>query len=305
METGAGGGRCDGNTESLQRSGSNRLLFNVIGEDPTYGHGKDSKMSWRHLREKLRLRRSGSGSAWTSTMHIPTSDVPINPRQYSNADANNTSNNRNRMMARHASTRYSSDSGESAPPDISAVPDVDMELMSNRGSRAPILQRNVSQTVERNMRRAMERKMSRASGKFEHTNSLAMRRSRGLDGHEDDDADQTPYSAEGESENEEGDEDGGGAQEKPVRMSLMDLLAETEGSAYAMEEDEDDEDDDDHRGGGGGGYSNCSICMVRHKGAAFIQCGHTFCRLCSRELCFQKGNCPLCNNYILEILDIF
>lgn len=303
METGGGGGRSAGNTESPKRSGSNRLLFDVIGDDPTYEYGKDSKMSWRHLREKLRLRRSRSGSAWTSTMHIPTSDVPINPRQH----ANDTSSNRNRLMARRASTRFSSNSGESAPPDISAVPDVDMELMSNRGNRTPSLQRNVSQTVERNMRRAMERKMSRASGKFEHTNSLTMRRSRGLDGHEDDDSDQTPISAKGESKNEDENDDGGGAEEKPVRMSLMDLLAETEGSAYVMEEDEDDddEDEDDDRGGGGGEYNNCSICMVRHKGAAFIHCGHTFCRLCSRELCFQKGNCPLCNNYILEILDIF
>ncbi|CAN1842000.1 hypothetical protein LINPERHAP1_LOCUS36700 [Linum perenne] len=36
--------------------------------------------------------------------------------------------------------------------------------------------------------------------------------------------------------------------------------------------------------------------MVRHKGAALIPCGHTFCRLCSRELWVQRGNCPLNNN---------
>jgi len=54
-----------------------------------------------------------------------------------------------------------------------------------------------------------------------------------------------------------------------------------------------------------GEYNNCCVCMVRHKGAAFIPCGHTFCRLCSRELWVQRGNCPLCNNFILEVLDIF
>ncbi|KMZ66405.1 hypothetical protein ZOSMA_29G00540 [Zostera marina] len=49
----------------------------------------------------------------------------------------------------------------------------------------------------------------------------------------------------------------------------------------------------------------CCVCMVRQKGAAFIPCGHTFCRLCSRELWISRGMCPLCNVYILEVLDIF
>ncbi|KAL2488191.1 uncharacterized protein Fot_41483 [Forsythia ovata] len=164
MET-RGGGSCK---VSLQNANSYRTLLDIIRDDPTSGggQGKDGKRSWRHFKEKLRLHRSGSGrgSAWTSTMHIPTSDVPINHRQYTNASSNN-----NRMMARQASARYSS-ACEATQPDISAVPDVDMELMSNRGSRAPRLERNISRTMERNM--------SRASGRFEHTNSLAMRRSR-------------------------------------------------------------------------------------------------------------------------------
>ncbi|KAF7039388.1 hypothetical protein CFC21_049392 [Triticum aestivum] len=49
----------------------------------------------------------------------------------------------------------------------------------------------------------------------------------------------------------------------------------------------------------------CCVCMVRHKGAAFIPCGHTFCRLCSRELRHTRGNCPLCNVFIQDILHIF
>ncbi|XP_060180310.1 uncharacterized protein LOC132610076 [Lycium barbarum] len=115
---------------------------------------------------------------------------------------------------------------------------------------------------------------------------------------------------------------------EPVRMSLIALLTENDGdgSAYMIgdedeEEDEDNGDDDDEVAGvgaaagagvgvdvsvgAGAEYNNCCVCMVRHKGAAFIPCGHTFCRLCSRELWVQRGNCPLCNNFILEVLDIF
>lgn len=87
------------------------------------------------------------------------------------------------------------------------------------------------------------------------------------------------------------------------RMSLMSLLAETDedGIGYGLDDDDDEEEDDDE----GGQYNSCCICMVRHKGTAFEPCGHSFCRLCSREMWVQGGNCPLCNNYILEILDIF
>ncbi|KAH7288493.1 hypothetical protein KP509_31G028100 [Ceratopteris richardii] len=49
----------------------------------------------------------------------------------------------------------------------------------------------------------------------------------------------------------------------------------------------------------------CCVCMVGLKGAAFIPCGHTFCRRCSRELWRSRGTCPLCNKYIREILDIY
>jgi hypothetical protein len=105
-------------------------------------------------------------------------------------------------------------------------------------------------------------------------------------------------------------------------MSLMALLEQTDSW-----DDEDEEDDEAGAGGGknalqqigGGGDDDeddgegreeemvhvCCVCMVRHKGAAFIPCGHTFCRLCSRELWVSRGNCPLCNGFIQEILDIF
>lgn len=83
----------------------------------------------------------------------------------------------------------------------------------------------------------------------------------------------------------------------PSRVSLMRLLEETNGGDGDAEE----------RGVGGGGGSDlvCCVCMGRRKGAAFIPCGHTYCRVCSRELWLNRGSCPLCNRSILEILDIF
>ncbi|XP_057421252.1 uncharacterized protein LOC130715196 [Lotus japonicus] len=81
--------------------------------------------------------------------------------------------------------------------------------------------------------------------------------------------------------------------ETPLRVSLMRLLEETEVETTATEK------------GGEGNDSVCCVCMGRKKGAAFIPCGHTFCRVCSRELWLNRGNCPLCNRSILEILDIF
>ncbi|XWS36575.1 hypothetical protein CRYUN_Cryun20dG0096400 [Craigia yunnanensis] len=105
------------------------------------------------------------------------------------------------------------------------------------------------------------------------------------------------------------------AAEEPVMMSLMDLLGETDrqmglsGSRYTMGDDDDDyyedEEEEEVVDASDGIEYTCCVCMVRHKGAAFIPCGHTFCRFCPRELWVQRGNCPLCNGFILEILDIF
>ncbi|XP_077227289.1 uncharacterized protein LOC143860496 [Tasmannia lanceolata] len=95
---------------------------------------------------------------------------------------------------------------------------------------------------------------------------------------------------------------------EPIRVSLMTLLEQTDRHssvplAVAMEREEEGERQEEEEEGGE--MFACCVCMVRHKGAAFIPCGHTFCRLCSRELWVSRGNCPLCNGFILEILDIF
>ncbi|CAA6664088.1 unnamed protein product [Spirodela intermedia] len=85
-------------------------------------------------------------------------------------------------------------------------------------------------------------------------------------------------------------------------MALLEQADKHGGGAALLEEGEEEERE---VGGGGRTGTKCCVCMVREKGAAFIPCGHTFCRLCSRELWISRGNCPLCNGLILEILDIF
>lgn len=100
-------------------------------------------------------------------------------------------------------------------------------------------------------------------------------------------------------------------QAEPARISLMELLVETDrgmgltGSSYAMGDVDSDAAAEISEESRGIDEHMCCVCMVRNKGSAFIPCGHTFCRLCSRELWVQRGNCPLCNGFITEILDIF
>ncbi|CAH8283036.1 unnamed protein product [Eruca vesicaria subsp. sativa] len=85
----------------------------------------------------------------------------------------------------------------------------------------------------------------------------------------------------------------------PTRVSLMRLLDETAERAV------DDGRETEICTALTGNDSVCCVCMGRKRGAAFIPCGHTFCRVCSRELWLNRGSCPLCNRPIIEILDIF
>ncbi|XP_010513807.1 PREDICTED: LON peptidase N-terminal domain and RING finger protein 1-like [Camelina sativa] len=88
---------------------------------------------------------------------------------------------------------------------------------------------------------------------------------------------------------------------EPARMSLMELLEENEEQMSFVSVEGEAEETVTVTAA----ERSCCVCMVRSKGAAFIPCGHTFCRLCSRELWVQRGNCPLCNTTILEVLDLF
>ncbi|XP_073129579.1 uncharacterized protein [Henckelia pumila] len=264
--------------EQFPRVHSNRTLSDIIhdesGGTTNYYTGKKS---WRHFKDKLRRRR---GAAWTSTFSTPASDIPIN----------------NRSMNRRPSGGFPLDMAHQV--DISAILDVDPELMSSLRNK-PSLQRNTSCAMERE------------SDRLKHTQALGMRRLQREDNGGEDDDEEKCKSEEGESVSEEDEEEGNAGGEQPVRMSLMSLLAETDremgldGSSYMLDEDDEDEDEDEDGDEDGEEYHSCCVCMVRHKGTAFVPCGHSFCRLCSKELWAQRGNCPLCNNYILEILDIF
>ncbi|XP_048540818.1 formin-like protein 13 [Triticum urartu] len=113
-------------------------------------------------------------------------------------------------------------------------------------------------------------------------------------------------------------------EEQGERVSLMALLEQTErqwsAGATAQQEQEQDPavaasepssqdalvpEDDAELPEPGRGAGCCCVCMARAKGAAFIPCGHTFCRACARELLAGRGRCPLCNAAILDVLDIF
>ncbi|KAL2931223.1 E3 ubiquitin-protein ligase SPL1 [Bienertia sinuspersici] len=97
----------------------------------------------------------------------------------------------------------------------------------------------------------------------------------------------------------------GGELATPSRVSLMRLLEETS-DGCDLERDRSKSKDGGGKEESDNGYDTvCCVCMGRKKGAAFIPCGHTYCRVCSRELWLNRGSCPLCNRRILEILDIF
>lgn len=112
-------------------------------------------------------------------------------------------------------------------------------------------------------------------------------------------------------------------EEQEQRVSLMALLEQTDrqwsavagGAAQPEPEEEDsatlealepaDDDAEPEAAGRGVVAGCCCVCMARAKGAAFIPCGHTFCRGCARELLAGRGRCPLCNAAIVDVLDIF
>ncbi|KAK6785937.1 hypothetical protein RDI58_014462 [Solanum bulbocastanum] len=200
-----------------------------------------------------------------STTPVPASDIPINQGN-------------NRSINRRLSARFPSSKDAMYPDDIG----------NEFGSRNRTLNRNAS-------------KAQRGNPSMKFDPSMSMRRSETGSEYEEDESEEEE---ENEEESAEGEETKEG-EEPVVRMSLMALLAESEGSSYMMGEDEDEDEDDGGGDVGGDNLNNCCVCQVRHKGAAFVPCGHSFCRLCSRELWVEGANCPLCNNFILEILDIF
>ncbi|KAL6340079.1 hypothetical protein AAG906_038914 [Vitis piasezkii] len=281
----------------------NRTLLDIIRDEST-GYkdvlgqpNNNNKMSWKSFKDRLRIRRAGA--AWTSSMPIPASDVPTRSQ-----------------LSRRQSTRvtmYTTD-----PPEPTETFEESPGAPENPLPVEAVQVHNLRPQFSRNNSiRAPSRTFSRADSTRLHTGvtdgpvvsrrlSAALAEERELQRAES-------AAALGGDDDEEEEDEGEGEEEGPEaapRMSLMALLEETDrqagivGPAYVLEEEEDEDEEEEGNSGGGIEY-NCCVCMVRHKGAAFIPCGHTFCRLCSRELWVSRGNCPLCNGFILEILDIF
>ncbi|KAJ1286816.1 hypothetical protein BS78_03G381200 [Paspalum vaginatum] len=240
---------------------------------------------WKPLRDRLRLRRAAS--AWHTTKPgASAAPVPTNSGDLSSSrSANNRSN------------KYNYSTGEAAA------------AFSRTFSRAPSLR--ATPTFSRVASTRVGPTSSRSSSRRPATYDF---RDHEEERHNDDDPEEDADDDEDEDDEEEGKEEAPAAQ-----MSLMALLEQTD-SQWDDEDDEEgsagggarknggpegDDDEDDGEGREEEMVHVCCVCMVRHKGAAFIPCGHTFCRLCSRELWVSRGNCPLCNGFIQEILDIF
>ncbi|XP_021763474.1 uncharacterized protein LOC110728136 [Chenopodium quinoa] len=276
-----------------------RTLLEVIRNDETLtprsgGGSPNGKKTWKSFKDRLKLKRNQNFSQnpnsrnWTSSMPVPQSDVIPSSRS-----------SLGEVMANRNSLRSSTlRRVDTVPADDLTLREVDSGGSPRGGSSFRL---SAALAAEREQtRRRLSRELDEGN------------RSR----NENEEIEVSPHG------NEDEDEDGGipnlgPPANQPLRMSLMDLLEETDrqagisGPTYRLDDEEEEEEEEEEveveeevQDVGKGEFS-CCVCMVRHKGAAFIPCGHTFCRLCSRELFVQRGNCPLCNNFILEILDIF
>ncbi|KAF8664996.1 hypothetical protein HU200_054318 [Digitaria exilis] len=250
---------------------------------------------WTQLRDRLRLRRAAAawqapkpprGSA-TTAAHAPTNSGELS--NSSSGGANSRSN------------KYNYSPGEAAA------------AFSRTFSRAPSLRATPT------FSRVASTRVGPAASSRSSSRRPATYNFRDVGGDDDHREEHDDHDDDEEEEDEEEEEEGKEEEAPAAQMSLMALLEQSD-SMW-----DDDEDEDAGGGGGGGARKNgegdddeedgegreeemvhvCCVCMVRHKGAAFIPCGHTFCRLCSRELWVSRGNCPLCNGFIQEILDIF
>ncbi|CAM0952202.1 unnamed protein product [Alopecurus aequalis] len=104
----------------------------------------------------------------------------------------------------------------------------------------------------------------------------------------------------------------GPAEGEDRRVSLMALLEQAErqwatatasGCGAWTRVEEHAAEEEGRKGSSVGGL--CCVCMSRGKGAAFVPCGHTFCRACAREVRAARGRCPLCNAAIRDVLNLF
>ncbi|KAK5813464.1 uncharacterized protein LOC108469461 [Gossypium arboreum] len=271
-------------------SSHNHTPLETVRDDPA---NKDKK-SWKLFREKLKLRKTGSG--WTSSISIPASDVniqakkPQNPRRVSFAETNRIAeigdrapvrNPKAAQLGRRSSVRYAQDHQDpvdavmpnDGPPSRSFKPqNIHNDDDGSPGSSPKGAQRILSAREAVASQEAAEAAAAAAAAEAAEKYDSSVT-------------------------------------EEPVTMSLMDLLGES-GSSYIGEDDEDeyDEDEEDEEEEivqAKGIEFTCCICKVNLTSSVFMPCGHTYCRLCSKELLVQRGNCPHCNGFVLEVLEIF
>ncbi|CAF2373242.1 unnamed protein product [Brassica rapa subsp. narinosa] len=289
-----------------------QTLFDII-RDEYIKEGQKDRTTWQIFREKLRLKRTGS--AWTTSLHIPASDIlipnPKHPRPNATIPMSDppgrgafTRGPSMRVGSGKSHDDYSADVSipGDGPPNRSFKPQFSRhDSVRDHGDEDKILRHPVVKFVD-------ERQMSAREA---------------VAAQEAAEAEAAAASSDDDEEEEEDDSEEGEAAEKAdaapkQTMSLMDLLEETDrqmgltGASYAMddeeeeyEDDEEEEEEEDGGGGGGEGEVNCCVCQVNIKGATFTPCGHTFCKLCSKELSAQKGHCPVCSSFVLEFLEIF
>lgn len=318
-----------------------QTLFDIIREEYAKEGHKD-RTTWQIFREKLRLKRTGS--AWTSSLHISASDIlipntkilgaafrsphstndKINVRDlvYAIPMSDPPGSSGRAMFSRGSSMRVGSSKNPEDSPDVSVLGDGP----SSRNFKPQLSRhdsvRDHADVEEDNRRRhpvvtfMEERQMSAREAVAAQEAAEAEAAAAGGSDDEDEDDD---------DEDDEDDDSGEAEQKKSSAssapkqtMSLMDLLEETDrqmgltGSRYAMDADEEYEEEEDENSeeegdvhGGGEGELSCCVCSVKIKGASFTPCGHTFCKLCSKELMAQKGHCSVCSSFVLEFLEIF
>ncbi|CAL9775923.1 unnamed protein product [Musa acuminata subsp. burmannicoides] len=268
-------------------SGGGKRLFDIIQQVRNADGDSGNGSRWRSLTDSL--RRAGAAlTAVSSSQPCPISDPEVA-----------VSICRNPVVSRNVSIR-------------NPYPISDPELVASARSNT-VRCRSVSLSVSvRNSEPPVQEPMAVAVA-AEEPPAVSKEISGGHKTYPGDTDDSwAPAAAPSKEEEEEEEEE---EEQQPAKMSLMALLEQTDmqwgGSEEELEAEEEEEEEEEEvaqdkpEGGGDGMLYVCCVCMVRHKGAAFIPCGHTFCRLCSRELWVSRGNCPLCNGYILEILDIF
>nr|XP_011458174.1 PREDICTED: uncharacterized protein LOC101292359 [Fragaria vesca subsp. vesca]XP_011458175.1 PREDICTED: uncharacterized protein LOC101292359 [Fragaria vesca subsp. vesca] len=306
---------------AIPASISGRTLLDIIRDEEPKSYkaliGKKDKKPWKTFKDRLRLKKASA--AWASSILVPTSDVSVH--RYNN-------NHRHQLQgyshsrARCNSIRYVTPEPQpmAEPGDNAAATSRPSPSFTRRSSVRFASPVDDVDSPRRRLETAIseERSLSaREAVAAQHAAEAAAAAA--------EEAAAEGEGGEGSGASSSSSEKASGEQvaEQPVRMSLMDLLEETdrqmglEGGRYTMDDEDEEEEEEEEpvaaaaaeekQGGeeGGGVEYSCCVCMVRHKGSAFIPCGHTFCRMCSRELWVQRGNCPLCNNFILEILDIF